>query len=72
MPLDRTPAKIRSQSDLNQLLINFFDPILAGRSIFARISIRNPNHYIESNSILIKKWSNLIDKWSHLIKIGRK
>ena len=65
MRLDQPPAKIRCESDSNRLLINFFDPISAVRSIVATISIQNPDHYMESSSILIKKWSNLI-------KIGRK
>ena len=55
MRLDRPPAKIRSKSYPNRLLIDFFDPISAGRSIVATISIQNPDHYIKSSSILIEK-----------------
>ena len=72
MRLDQPPAKIRSKSDSNRLLINFFDPISAIRSIVGTITIQNPDHYIKSNSILIKKWSNLIKKWSNFIEIGQK
>ena len=53
--LDRPPAKIWSKSDSNRLLINFYDPISAVRSIVATILIRNSDHYIESSLILIKK-----------------
>ena len=44
MRLDRPPAKTRSKSYSNWLLIDFFDPISAVRSIVATISIQNPDY----------------------------
>ena len=44
MRLDRPPAKIRSKSNWNQLLIDFYDPNSAVQSIVATIWIRNPDY----------------------------
>ena len=45
MQLDRLPAKTRSKSDWNRLLIDFYDLNLAVRSIVATISIQNPDYF---------------------------
>ena len=69
MQLDRPPAKIRSKSDSNRLLIDFFDPISAVPSIVETISIRNPDHYIQSSTILIGK---MFDLYQKLVEIEHK
>ena len=59
MRLDQPPAKIRSKSYSNRLLIEFFDPISAVQSIVATILIQIRNIYIEYSSILFGKSSIL-------------
>ena len=75
MQLDQPPAKIRSKSDSNRLLIDFFDPISAVRSIVATISIRirafistYRSNFNRKRSIFIKNWSNL----SQNVDFGRR
>ena len=69
MRLDQPPAKIRSKSYSNQLLINFFDPISAVRSMVATILIQIRTIYIEYRSILYQK-SSILSKiyriWSKI------
>ena len=69
MRLDQPPAKIRSKSDSNWLLIDFFDLISAVRSIVATISIRNPDCYNKNSLILIENRSILIEKVWFISKI---
>ena len=64
MRLDWPPAKIRSKSYLNQLLIDFCDSIPAVRSIVATILIQ-----IRTQILILK--SILYRKSSILSKIGR-
>ena len=54
MQLYRPPAKIRSKSDSYRLLIDFFDPISAIRSIVASILIQIWTIYIEYSSTYIE------------------
>ena len=54
MQLDRPPAKIRSKSDLNRLLIDFYDPISAVWSIVVIILILILTINIKCSSIYIK------------------
>ena len=61
MRLNRPQAKIHFKSDLNRLLIDFFDPIPAVRfnchddSIQFQTQILNPNsNYIKDRSNLVK------------------
>ena len=53
MRCNRLPAIIRSKSDSNHLLIDFFDPNLAVRSIIATISIQFRSTIGQILSILI-------------------
>ena len=53
-------VEICFKSDLNHLLIDFFDPIPAVQSTRCDDSIRILTIYIENTSIYIKNWSNLI------------
>ena len=62
MQLDRPWAKFRSKSYLNCLLIDFFDPNLAVRSIVATISIQLRSTIGQNRLILIDNWSIYIDK----------
>ena len=67
MQLDRPPAKIRSKSYLNQLLIDFCDTNPAVRSIIATISIRIRIQILILNLIYTENWSimvKIIDKSS--------
>ena len=54
MRLDRPPAKIRSKSYSNRLLIDFYYPNLAVRSVIATILIQNPDYLDQFKSNLIE------------------
>ena len=60
MGLDLPPAKIRSKSYSNQLLIHFCDLIPAVRSIVAMISIQIRIQILILNLIYIKNWSIMV------------
>ena len=57
MRSNRPPAKIGSKSYSNQLLIDFFDPISAVRSIVATILIQIQIQISILNAIYIENWS---------------
>ena len=59
MRWDRLPAKIRSKSDSNWLLIDFYDLNLAVRSIVATISIWNPDYLDPLKSKFNQNWSKI-------------
>ena len=75
MQLDRPPAKIRSKSYSNCLLIDFCDSIPAVRSIVATISIQFRIQILILNSILYQKTSMYIKKvqlYRKLVQFDRK
>ena len=61
MQLDQLRAKFHFKSYLNQILINFYDPIPAVRFTRRDDSIQIRTIYIESSSMCIENWSNLIE-----------
>ena len=65
MGLDRPPAKIRSKSYLNRLLVDFCDSIPAVRSIVVTISIRIRTQISILKSILNRK-SSILSKISRI------
>ena len=61
MRSNRGQTKIRSKSYSNRLLIDFFDPNSAVKSIVATSSIRNLGPNLNLTLNLIENWSNLFE-----------
>ena len=66
MRFNRVKSTNRLKSDSNRLLIDFFDPNLAVKSIVATILIQNLDPNLNLTSNLIENWSNLVEHEANL------